>query len=197
MKRLLGVIILAGIFVTTSSAVDRGPQVKMIDQAISIDADTITLGQLFRLLDQVTGMHSNIPAEIADRTLSVHITARSLNDALRKIFEGQPFGYTLVEGQGVAVTENADIVVFVESEAPPEPNNVSVNNEVSQVIEQPVPPEIRMKPEPPIVTPTPFGYIWRPAGTPPPQLVQLPPVQEPPTMPFFVPQAPPVYPFGA
>src|SRR5262245_28415131 len=136
MKRLLGTIILAGIFVTVSAALDRGPQVKVVNQKISIDADAITLGQLLRFLDQATGMHSRVPPELTDRELSVHVAGLNLNDALRKIFDGQPFGYALVEGRGIVVTENApDIVVNVEAEAPPEENEVAANN-VPEVVEQ-------------------------------------------------------------
>src|SRR5262245_53865745 len=107
MKRFLGVIILAGVFTSVSSAADNTPQVRKVTQGITINADGITLSQLLRLLDQVTGMHSRVPPELADRELSVHVTGLALNDALRKIFDGQPFGYALVEGRGIVVTENA------------------------------------------------------------------------------------------
>src|SRR5262245_51372535 len=119
MKQLLGITIFAGMLTAYSSAAVQGPQVLNVDQKISIAADDITLGRLFQLWDQATGMHSTIPRAVTNRKLSVHFNGLPVNDALRKIFDGQQLGYVVVEGAGVIVTE------LVQSgstfEPPPEP----------------------------------------------------------------------------
>jgi hypothetical protein len=195
-KRLLGVIIFAGILAIESPGAVRGPQVLNVDQKISIDADDITLGRLFQLWDQATGMHSTVPRELTNRKLSVHFAGLSVNDALRKIFDGQPLGYVVVEGTGVVVSAQAQSGSTLEP--PPAPSD----NEIPMVSEEPVAPEtLRMKPEieppPPKLIPTPFGPIVNPNGNLPPPFIQLPPVDSAPPPPFFRPEWPVIPPAGA
>src|SRR5262245_4296868 len=107
MKEWLGTIILAGILAVDVSAAGRGPEVTNIDNKISISADDITLDRLLRLWDQATAMQSVAPPELANRKISVHFTGLTVNDALRRIFEGQPFDYVLVEGHGILVMDRS------------------------------------------------------------------------------------------
>ncbi len=175
MKEWLSTIILAGILTLDGSAAGKGPEVTNVDQKISISADAITLDRLLRLWDKATGMQSVVPAELANRKLSVHFTDLGVNDALRKMFDGQPFDYVLIEDHGIVVTARSQ----KESIAGPVP----VDNHVTQVIQQPVsqqpPSRVTRPPEPPPVIQTPFGPIWNPSSGPQP-VVQLP--QQPPTI---------------
>jgi len=202
MKQLVGIMILAGILAVQSSAAVQGPagpagpQVQNFDQRISVNADNITLGQLFQLWDQATGMHSTVPRELTKRKLSVHFTGLSVTDALRKIFDGQQLGYVVVEGTGVVVTE------LVQSGSTVEPQSEFPDNDGPEVIAEPAVPEnARMKPEiqppPPKVVLTPFGSIVYPNGSTPPPVTQLPPVDSAPPPPFFRPEVTVMPPSGA
>ena len=82
----------------------KGPTINLIDNKLSIDADTVPLARLLRLLDQATGLKSKVPPELANRNISVKFSGLSLTDGVRKIFQGQPLDYVMIEGQGVIVT---------------------------------------------------------------------------------------------
>jgi hypothetical protein len=194
MREWLGTIILTGILALDGFAAGQGPEVTNIDQKISISAADITLERLLRLWDQATGMQSVVPLELANRKLSIQFTGLPVSDALRKMFNGQPFDYVLVEGHGILVMERSQSQPVAQSEA--------VSNAVEQVTEPPVSQEapslIVPPPEPqqPIVIQTPFGPIVSPYGREQP-VVQLPPVYGPPPTPFFALTVPPVPPAGA
>jgi hypothetical protein len=185
----VGIIILAGLLAGQGWADGKGPEVLNIDHKISIHADGITLGRLLRLWDEATGMQSTVPPQLLNLKLSVRFTNLSMNDALRKIFEGQPFDYILLEDQVVIVARAQSESV---AESGPEPKREPIDNDVPQAITQPVLPESsRMKPAPPqlqpTTIPTPFGPILSPRWNQQP-FIQLPPVPgAPPTPPFFVP----------
>jgi hypothetical protein len=153
-------------------------------------------------------MKSTAPPELADRKLSVHFTGLSVDDSVRAIFLGQPFGYAFAPGQGIVVTSVSPRV----AERQPQP---PVAGNVQNVVPPPAlgaiqtgpemqNPDIqRMKPqnaapEPPVtVMPSPFGPIVTPEGREPP-FVQLPPVPGAPLPPpFFKPDVPINTPSGA
>ncbi len=191
----LGSIILAEILAGEGFAQGKGPEVLAIDQKISMHADAITLARVLQLWDQATGMQSTVPPELADWKLTMHFAALSVDDALRKIFDGQPFGYILFEDQLVVRGRSPS-----ESLAEPESALAPPYNDVPEVIDQRVlPEEARQKPQPPrqqpTFIPTPFGPIVSPAGSRP--FIQLPPVPVAPPPPFFVPQFPTTPPAGA
>jgi hypothetical protein len=151
------------------------------DQNVSINVEGITIGRLLRLWDQATGMNSSIPAELADRTLSINISGLGVNEAVRKIFEKLPFDYVFIQGQGIIVTG-------ISQTGPAEA--VPADNPVPQVIGPPSEEELPSRqppPEPPPPPPmleTPFGPIPK-SGL---GLIQLPPVPgEVPGPPFFRP----------
>jgi hypothetical protein len=203
MKEWLGTILLAGILALDASAADRGPEITNVDQKISISADDITLVRLLRLWDQATAMQSVVPPELANLKVTVHFTGLPVNDAVRKMFDGQPFDYVLAEGRGIVVMDP----VQSEPVVPP----AAVGNDVEPVIEPAVlqepqslivpPPE----PQPPVIIQTPFGSIVSPYGTEQTVVhvqsasaaVSLPPVYGPPVPPFFALTLPPVPPAGA
>src|SRR5438067_11314035 len=88
-------------------AAGKGPEIDLVDKKLSINAEGIPLGRLLRLLDLATGMHSKVPQELANRNISVKFSGLTLEEGVRKIFQGQPFDYVVLEGQGVIVTSAA------------------------------------------------------------------------------------------
>jgi len=194
MREWLGAIILAGVLGLDGFAARQGPEVTNVDQKISISADDITLERLLRLWDQATAMQSVVPPELSNRKLSIHFTGLPISDALRKMFNGQPFDYVLVEGHGILIMER--------SQSEPVAQSADVDNPVEQVTEpavsQEAPSLIVPPPEQqqPIIIQTPFGPIVSPYGRDQ-SVVQLPPVYGPPPPPFFALTVPPVPPAGA
>src|SRR5215813_3454485 len=130
----VGALILGGILPAIGFADQVGPQVIVVDEKISIRADAIPLGNLLRLWDQATGMHSTVPPELANQKLSVRFDGLSTNDALRQIFNGQPFGYMLVENQ-LVVTPQAPS----EPTAEAEPGSVPPYYDVREGMSEPTP----------------------------------------------------------
>jgi hypothetical protein len=216
MRPILGCMILAGILTVSGFAAGRGPEVLNVDDKISIQAEDVTLEQLVRLWDQATGMHSQVAPQLANRKLTVHFTALPVNDALRKMFEGEQFNYTLIEGQGVVVTPGLPPAT-AQAEVPPADNALPENqvavpeavpenvasDDAGQPLGPPVvpglqkptavpPPEVR-----PTLVPTPFGPILNLSGLPPTVPPELPPVMSAPPPPFFAPQIPTMPPAGA
>src|SRR5438105_15692666 len=88
----------------TAFAAPKGPEIDLVDNKLSVNADTISLGRLLRLLDLATGMQSKVPADLANRNISVKFSGLSVSDGVRKMFQGKPFDYVVIEGQGVIVT---------------------------------------------------------------------------------------------
>ncbi len=82
----------------------KGPQIQIMDQRVSMQAEAIPLGRLLRLFDIASGMTSKVPNELANRNVSVQFSGLSVSDAVKKIFEGLPLDYVLIEGRGVVVT---------------------------------------------------------------------------------------------
>src|SRR6058998_2401722 len=119
MRYWIGVIILLGTLIQPASAAGTGPEISLIDNKISINADSISLGRLLRLLDQATGMQSKVPREFADRNISVRFSGLNIDQAVRKIFQGQPFDYVLIGGQGIIITGSSQTLSATDSAAPP------------------------------------------------------------------------------
>src|SRR5262249_25502998 len=92
------------ILLTTPAFAAKGPEVDMVDNKLSVNAETVQLGRLIRLVDLATGMKSKVPADLANRNISVQFSGLNLNDGLRKIFQGQPLDYVVIEGQGIIIT---------------------------------------------------------------------------------------------
>src|SRR5437867_8783166 len=115
MKHLVAAVLLALAVTTGGFAAGKGPEINLVDNKLSIDAQTVSLGRLLRLLDLATGMQSKVPAELAERNISVKFSGLSLEDGVRKIFQGQPFDYVIVERQGVIVTSASQTASATES----------------------------------------------------------------------------------
>ncbi len=104
MRRILGVIVLLGFTAGALSAADTGPRIQMIDGKLSVQAEAVGLGRLLGLMDKATGMTSRVPPELAGRSISVRFSGLSVDDAVRKVFEGQSIDYVVIQGHGIIVT---------------------------------------------------------------------------------------------
>jgi hypothetical protein len=162
----------------------QGPEIALVDNKLSISADSVSLARLLRLLDLATGMQSKVPADLANRNVSVKFSGLSVEDGVRKIFQGQPFDYVVIEGQRIIVTAASQMAGTPEAapayNAPPQPGIQQPFQ--PQPIEQPftpdlppvggVPPQpaipgIQGQPQQPAMIQTPFGPIANPrAGQP-------------------------------
>src|SRR2546430_879073 len=124
MKYWLAAGLLLACLATGGLAAGKGPEIDLVDNKLSINADTISLGRLLRLLDLATGMQSKVPADLANRNISVKFSGLSVSDGVRKMFQGQPFDYVVIEGQGVIVTAASIVTGAPESvpiyNAPPQ-----------------------------------------------------------------------------
>ena len=139
MKYWIGVIILVGTLAEGGYAAGKGPEITLLDNKLSISADAISLGRLLRLLDQATGMQSKVPREFADRNISVRFSELSFDQAVRKIFQGQPFDYVVIGGQGIIITGSSQTLSATDSAAPP---NAPPGQPVEQTFVQDDPPFI-------------------------------------------------------
>jgi len=193
MKSWLGVLIVAGLLGSSGLAAAQEPEVLNVDQKISVRAQDVTLARLLELWDQATGMQSTVPPELADWKLSIRFAGLSVNDALRRIFDGQPFGYFLADGRLIV-----SAISTSDSSAEPVP---VYNDNVPEVVERqtlPTPAILEALPsrQKPSVMPTPFGPLLVPPGTQQP-FIQLPPVPGAASAPaFFAPSLPPTPPAG-
>src|SRR5437762_9331524 len=148
MKHGLAALLLAASIATGALAAGKGPEINLINNKLSIDAESVPLGRLLRLLDLATGMKSKVPLELANRNISVKFSGLTLEEGVRKMFQGQPFDYVVLGGQGVIVTSAAQTLAASDS-APvynPPPGQVMA----PQPIEQPFTPDF-----PPVGVPQP------------------------------------------
>lgn len=84
-----------------------GPEIQVVDGKVSMSAQSVPLGRLIEMFDRALGLNSSIKPELASTSISVQFTDLQVNDAVRKIFEGQPFNYMMIEGKGITVTDRA------------------------------------------------------------------------------------------
>ncbi len=147
MKHWISVIILLGTLAGGVSAAGKGPEITVIDNKYSISADTISLGRLLRLFDQATGMRSKVPTELTDRNVSVRFSGLSFEDAVRKIFQGQPFNYVVIAGQGIIVTGSSQTLSASDSPVPAyAPQSQSVERTFLQDDPPFIPPVVQQMP---------------------------------------------------
>src|SRR5438105_1194583 len=104
MNNWLKSAVICALLAVPGIAAGKGPEVDLIDNKLSISAETIPLGRLMRLFDMATGLKSKVPPELANRNISVKFSGLNLNEGVRKIFQGQPLDYIVIQGQGIVVT---------------------------------------------------------------------------------------------
>src|SRR5437588_5002203 len=139
MKHRLAFLLIVFAITSTAFAAGKGPEINLVDNRLSINAEAISLGRLLRLLDLATGMQSKVPPELANRNISVRFSGLTLEDGVRKIFQGQPFDYVVMEHQGVIVTSASQAVAGTEST--PVFNPTPQQPIAPQPIEQPFVPD--------------------------------------------------------
>ena len=75
-----------------------------------MNAEAVSLGRLLDLLDRVAGTSSTVPPELQNRNVSVQFTDLALGQSIKKIFEGLPIDYALLEGSRLIVSAlSADV----------------------------------------------------------------------------------------
>jgi len=158
MKHWLTLIILTGLLAPDAFAAAKGPEIRVVDSKVSMDVQSISLSRLLNLFDRATGLQSTVPAGLANRSFSVKFADLGFEDAVRKIFEGQPIDYIVVERQGIIVTALSQTGVPDTAPAP---------------VLNPAPPQIEQQsflgednPPPSLVPPVPAGQAPPVVNTP-------------------------------
>jgi hypothetical protein len=171
MKRWSSAFLLIALVCASLPAAPKGPQVDLIDNRLSVQAEAISLERLLQLVDRATGMKSTVPPDLAKRNISVRFSDLNIADAFRKMFQGQPLDYVVIPGQGVIVTAASQIVSASGAEAPPVFNSQPFNQQpFNQQNDQPFVQEFapvqgtpfpQQQQQPPMVQ-TPFGPLPNP-----------------------------------
>jgi hypothetical protein len=107
-------------------------------------------------------MKSKVPAELANRNISVRFSDLNVVDGVRKMFQGQPLDYVVIEGQGIIVTAASQTVSATDA--------VPVYNTPAQPPEQPFVQDLQQQPitgalpngQQPATIQTPFGPVANP-----------------------------------
>src|SRR5215468_9802145 len=118
MKRWVVVFACMSMLCIGVQAYAKGPEVDLVENKLSINAEAIPLSRLLQLLDLATGMKSKVPPELANRNISVKFSGLSLTEGVRKIFQGQPVDYAFILGQGIIVTAAAQNLTGTETVPP-------------------------------------------------------------------------------
>ena len=104
MKRLV-MLTLVLVFAQYAVAADgNGLEIKVIDGRVSMHAEAVPLGRLLGLLDRVAGTKSTVPDSLINRNVSVQFRGLALDRAVKKIFEGLPIDYFVLENTRIVVT---------------------------------------------------------------------------------------------
>lgn len=195
MRRLFVVLSFMSMLCMGALVYAKGPEVDLVDNKLSINAEAITLSRLLQLVDLATGMKSKVPPELANRNISVKFSGLTLADGVRKMFQGQPFDYIMVQGQGIIVTAASQTAAA--GELPPSSNSPPAVQSFDQPFVQDFPPgqipqaqqlqqqqlqqlqQQQLQPQPlqqqqPMVQ-TPFGPIPNPRAQQPQQVTPQPP----------------------
>jgi hypothetical protein len=188
MKRWIPLWILILTIGSCAIASAKGPEVYFVDQKLSINAETIPLGRLLQLVDLATGMKSKVPADLANRNISVKFSGLTLTDAVRKIFQGQALDYVVIEGQSIVVTAAAQTLSAGGDAAPSYNNNqppaaqtfdsqpfFQESPVLPQQFPQQIPPQQQAQPA---MVQTPFGPIPNPRAQQPNIGIPNNPVQQ-------------------
>ena len=205
MKRWLAAAVFVLFIGTGAFAAAKGPQIDFVDDKLSVNAEAVSLGRLLHLFDLATGMKSKVPPELANRNISVKFSDLNINDGVKKMFQGQPLDYVVIQGQGIIVTAASQAVTSADTvpayTAPPpqqqqqQPFDQPFANDfpgqqqlpAAQGL-QPVPQQqqqpVQQQPQqqPPTIQ-TPFGPIPNPRAQQAPNVPGAAPVQQNPLFP--------------
>ena len=67
-------------------------------------AEAVGLGRLLSMFDRAAGTESTVPVELQNRNISVQFQALDFGQAVKKIFEGLPLDYVVLEQGRIVVT---------------------------------------------------------------------------------------------
>jgi hypothetical protein len=101
-KLLLGLVLLQG----AAYAADE-PKIEVVDGKISMSAQAVSLERLLNMFDRAMGTKSEIKNGLGNRNVSVQFSDLNFNEAVKRIFQGQPLNYIAVQGKGIKVIELA------------------------------------------------------------------------------------------
>src|SRR5262249_876330 len=149
------------VFVTTFGGTlwaAKGPEVGLVDNKLSVNAESVSLGRLLQLIDLATGMKSKVPADLANRNMTVRFSGLNITDGVRKMFQGQPLDYVVIEGQGIIVTAASQNISGSES-APYTPPQQAAEQPFIQDFPQQFMPGQPQPQVQPATIPTPFGPL--------------------------------------
>ena len=135
-----------------TSALGQSPEIEVVDGKISMSVTAMPLGRLLSLIDRAMGTTSEVKPDLANRNISAQFTGLEFNDAVRKIFQGQPLNYMIVSGKGIRVTEVAQAgAATTASSAPPQ----SPSFQEPQIFpnSNPIPPTLSLQAPQPIINP--------------------------------------------
>lgn len=96
---------------TTSAAQADRLDIQVVDGQISMYAEAVGLGRLLSMFDRATGTESTVPPELENRNVSVQFLDLDRAQAVRKIFEGLPLDYVVLEAERIVVTAASGTVV--------------------------------------------------------------------------------------
>jgi hypothetical protein len=150
-NRIASVFCAITLMTSLAFAAGKGPEIQIIDGKVSMEAESVPLGRLLKLLDAATGMTSKVPPELANRNISVRFSGLPFNVAIKKMFEGQALDYVLIGGKGITVTSVAqatgtagsafDLPAFPQAFNQPEGEPTGFQNQFpGQVAQQPQTP---------------------------------------------------------
>ena len=94
------------------------PEIEVVDGKISMSALGMPLSRVVSLLDRAMGLKSKVAPEVASSPISVRFKNLELKDAVQKIFEGQPFNYSLIAGKGIDVSGRALVGTTTSASSP-------------------------------------------------------------------------------
>jgi hypothetical protein len=152
----------------TSALWAKGPEVGLVDNKLSVNAESVSIGRLLQLIDLATGMKSKVPVELASRNISAKFSGLNVADGVRKLFQGQPVDYVLIEGQGIFVTAVSQNIPTESVPYTPQPQAVE-----QPFIQQDFAPQLPVQPQQqPATIPTPFGPMANPRAQQQPQVNQ-------------------------
>src|SRR5262245_18416091 len=104
MNRKLSFAYIFGLLAGAAFADGKAPEIRIVDGQVWMQAEGVPRGRLLRLFDAAKGLNSKVPPELSNRIVSVRFSGLSFDAAIRKIFEGQPFDYVLIQRKGIVLT---------------------------------------------------------------------------------------------
>jgi hypothetical protein len=170
MNSLIVIVAFASSFIQSGLCERDSAGIRMSGDKLSICAESVSLRHLIDMLDDVTGMNSKVPAELANRPISVRLSGLTVSDAIRKMLETQRIDYILVWGETLIITGVSKEASMQTTFVPPVQDQPALPDSNQSFVTSALPPEPAQKvkagaPQP-AATQTPFGPIANPDPNP-------------------------------